>query len=56
MDTKSSVYSFFLLAVLGFSLFLAWLVLRPFLHTLILVMIFTTPVAAASSTTTPLRV
>ena len=42
MDTKSSVYSFFLLAVLGFSLFLAWLVLRPFLHTLILATIFTT--------------
>ena len=42
MDTKSSVYSFFLLAVLGFSLFLAWLVLRPFLHTFILATIFTT--------------
>ncbi len=42
MNKKSSVYSFFLLAVLGFSLFLGWLVLKPFLHTLIFAVIFTT--------------
>lgn len=42
MDNKFSVYSFFLLAVLGFSLFLGWLVLQPFLHTLIFATIFTT--------------